>query len=617
MTDSWSIADGYWDTAGVWQPTLEPTRVALRRAMGADEHPGGPPLFVTPWCVRQGSTPNLNSPADLFLEDGTELRAMSVLPPDLPIGYHDLVPRDGGPKTRLVVSPGACPLPERSWGWQVQLYALRSNDSWGIGDLGDLRRLNGWAASRGARVTMINPLHAATPTLPQQNSPYYSSSRVFRSPLYLRVEEVQGAGDVMVASELDHLATLGRALNTATRIDRDAIFRLKNNALRAVHRRFTGSPEFDAFRRERGPLLRSYATFAALAEHHGCGWPAWPSEHRRPDTAAVGAFAGERAHDIEFYEWCQWQLERQLAAAAGAGTAVIGDLAVGFDPSGADAWIWQDALALGCRVGAPPDGFNASGQDWGLPPFIPWKLASLGYAPFVETVRAAFAHIGGLRIDHVMGLFRLYWIAPGADPRTGTYVSYPATALLDILAIEATRAGAFAVGEDLGTVQDEVRDELRRRNVLSTRLVWFETEPPSAFVPEALASVTTHDLPTIAGVWTGADLAAQRSLGLTVNDDAEDWFRSRLTNASGLTDADDIDDVIVETYRALGASPSLLATASLDDALAVPDRPNFPGTTDEWPNWRIALPRPLEAIELDPLTRRVCEAFSSVRPIVQ
>jgi 4-alpha-glucanotransferase len=294
----------------------------------------------------------------------------------------------------------------------------------------------------------------------------------------------------------------------------------------------------------------------------------------------------------------QWLLDDQLAT-AGADIALLGDLAIGFDPGGADAWVWQDVVAHGVRVGAPPDAFNEAGQDWGLPPFVPWKLRAVGYDPLVQTLRAALEHCGALRVDHVMGLFRLFWIPEGGEPSDGTYVGFPATDLLDIVALESARAGAVIVGEDLGTVEDEVREELADRGVLSYRLVWFENEPPEAFPVQALAAVTTHDLPTIAGAWSGSD------------EHADDEQRARLLEVTDLPRTAEVSDVVVAAHARLAEAPSMVVTATLDDALCVEERPNLPGTTTERPNWSLALPKVLDDIVKDPVVARVAAALST------
>jgi 4-alpha-glucanotransferase len=579
---AWGIDAGYWDTTGQWREVPPESLAALAGAMGAgdaDQPPTGPPM----WFVRAGHPEFLQGPADLVLEDGTTRAGVDALPPDLPPGYHELQPLDGGPPTRLVVTPRRCHLPAdlHTWGWAVQLYAARSQGSWGIGDLGDLRRLQRWAADSGAGVLAVNPLHAAGPAFPQEASPYYPTSRCFRSPLYLRIEEVPGAP--LVGDVIDRLANLGRALDADRHIDRDRVWALKRQALEACFATFAGDRGHDAFVREQGAALQRFATFCALADVHGNSWSTWPTELRHPDAPAVaGAVDPER---VRFHGWLQWLLDEQLARTTDL--PVIHDLAVGFDPGGADAWAWQDLLALDASVGAPPDEFNPDGQDWGLPPFVPWKLRRSGYEPFIQTVRSCLRHAGGLRVDHVMGLFRLFWLPAGGGP--GGYVRYPAPDLLDILALESHRAGAFVVGEDLGTVEDDVRAELHERGVLSYRLEWFESGPPASYPEQALAAITTHDLPTIAGVWSGADQQA-------------DELRDRV--AQGAT----VEDAIVSTYRALADAPSRVLLATLEDAFAVTERPNQPGTVQPT-NWSTALPEPIETLERSPTAAAIAEAL--------
>jgi 4-alpha-glucanotransferase len=296
--------------------------------------------------------------------------------------------------------------------------------------------------------------------------------------------------------------------------------------------------------------------------------------------------------------WLQWLLDVQLERAGAGGAAIVHDFAVGVDPGGADAWLWNDVIVGEMAVGAPPDEFNTRGQDWGVPPFDPWKLRAAGYRPFIETIRSILRHAGGIRLDHVMGLFRLFWLPRGTSPTKGTYVRYPAHDLLDIVALESHRAGAYVVGEDLGTVEDWVRHELWERDVLSYRLLWFEREPPERWPVKALAAVTTHDLPTIAGLWTGSDLEAQRAVGAHPNEEAVAATRAHLQEVSGVSSPEaPVEEVVAGAHRALGRAACLLVTASLEDALGVEERPNMPGTVDEWPNWSIALPLPLEELE--------------------
>jgi len=418
------------------------------------------------------------------------------------------------------------------------------------------------------------------------------------------VEEVDGAA---VAGEaVTRAAEAGRALLTDRRIERDAVWTLKREALEACFAVAGGDPRFVSWRAAAGPPLEGWARWCALAERHGGDWRVWPAALRRPDGAAVAEKAEALAERAAFFAWLQWQLQRQVEAVP---LPVVHDLAVGFDPGGFDAWAWQDLLALEARIGAPPDEFNRAGQDWGLPPFVPWRLRRVSFGPFIETLRAVLHGAGGLRVDHVMGLFRLFWVPPGAGPADGAYVRYPADDLLDLLALESTRAGAVIVGEDLGTVEAGVREELAARAVLSMRLLWFEDDPPQAWPERALALVTTHDLPTIAGVWTGSDLEDQRAAGVPAFEEGATHLRRRLAARTGLPDVAAVEDVVVAAHRSLAAAPSALVGATLEDALRVPERPNMPGTVDSWPNWSLALPVPLEEVEADPTVEAVADGL--------
>jgi 4-alpha-glucanotransferase len=606
VTDAWSIADGYEDARGVWHPLAPATRAALRTAMGA-EGEAPPPARVM--VVRAGERRAVPTPARIALEDGGRLDVDHALPADLPLGYHSLSTRQSDEPTLLIVAPPRCPVPtQRGWGWAAQLYATRSTESWGIGDLADLRRLGRWARRLGAAMVLINPLGAALPLATQQASPYCASTRRFLNPLYLRVEQIPGAA--ALGADVARLASIGQALNRERLIDRARVFALKMDALERLWARDAGrDPEFERYVREGGTSLRDFAVFSALAERYQGGFRAWPPEYRRPDAPAVATFAAAQAQRVRFHQWLQWRLDAQLARAS-AETRVVQDLPIGVDPDGADAWVWQDALATGTSVGAPPDRYVKRGQDWGLPPFIPHRLAALGYRPFIETIRAALRHAGGLRIDHVMGLFRLFWIPAGSAPAEGGYVRYPADDLLAIVALESHRAGAFVVGEDLGTVETGVRERLAAHGVLSCRVMWFEEGPTSKYPRLAMAAVTTHDLPTIAGLWMGTDLAEQHALGLEPNETALAAIRARLAAATGTPPRRPAEDVIPAAHRLLAEAPSLLLTATLEDALAVRERPNVPGTSGERPNWSIALPVPLETLETTPLALRIADALA-------
>ncbi len=508
---------------------------------------------------------------------------------------------DGPPPVRAAASDPrpTCPLPRgRRWGWSVQLYAVRSRRSWGIGDLRDLRTLARWSRARGASFLLLNPLHAALPEPDlQQASPYSPSSRCARNPLYVAVE----AGDAA-----QRVTAFER--NAAARVDRGAVLAAKLDVLEEEFARFEGDADFDRFLAETNPAMHGYAVFCTIHEEQRRPWQQWPSPLRHPSSPTIAAFAAAHAARVRFHEWVQWRLDRQLRD-AGSEIALVQDLAVGVDPSGADAWQWQDAVADGVRVGAPPDEFNQAGQDWGIAPFDPWALRAGGFEPFRRTLRTALRHAGGVRIDHVMGLFRLWWIPEGMDPTQGTYVHYPAADLLDIVATEARRAGAWVVGEDLGTVEEEVREALAARNVLSYRLLWFETDRPSTYPRRSLAAVTTHDLPTVAGLWTGTDLERQRTLGVEPNIESTRQIRARLAACGNLDDDAPVEEAVVAAHRLLADAESVAVVATLEDALAVAPRPNMPGTTHE-DNWSVPLPIPLEDVMTHPLVLQVADVLS-------
>jgi 4-alpha-glucanotransferase len=613
-TDPFGIDNLYHDALGTEHVVSDDTHAAILKAMGLPEDATTLPTDASEAVrVLEPDAPPearaLAEPAEVALEDGSTRTVDRELPADLPLGYHRLRARSGG-ETLLIVSPGRCFLPSdlRTWGFAAQLYATRSRASWGIGDLADLARLGRWAAGLGAGIVMVNPLSAPAPVAPIEPSPYYPSSRRFRNPLYLRIEEVPGFDTL--GADRERLSAAGRALDDGHRIDRDAIFRLKMEALDKIFGSFQGDGAFDRFWTEQGDALTQFGTYCALAERHGKDWRAWPAEYRRPDGPEVRRFVTEYARRVRFFAWIEWQVDRQLADAARA-IPIMTDLPIGLDIAGADAWCWQDLMARDVSVGAPPDEFNAAGQDWGLTPFIPFKLRAAGYRPFIETIRAGLRHAGALRIDHVMGLFRLFWIPRGLGlgAKGGTYVRANADELLAIVALESQRARAFVVGEDLGTVEPGVRERMAEERMLSYRLLYFEPSPPPKYPELALSSVTTHDLATVAGLWTGADVEAQRRIGLAPNEPGMQALRDRLADLGDIDQSAPVEEAIEKTHRALAAAPSRVLLATLDDALAVAERPNMPGTVTEWPNWSLPLPKMIEEIEEADLPRRLAAAL--------
>lgn len=612
-TNAWGIDLSYEDALGKWHDTPDESVTAILQAMGAEANSQAPPEDDSVIVVRKGEQRPLRSRATIILESGETRKCDKRLPADLPTGYHTLTfdgDADKNP-SRLIVSPGTCWLPAdlETWGWAVQLYAARSRESWGIGDFADLDRLAAWSSTDlGAGMLLVNPLSAATPVAPQQDSPYYPTSRRFFNPLWLNIAWVAG-GDSKQIAQLDPIAQQARALNAKRLIDRNKVFELKMQALDLLWGDFAGDAAFDAFCAEHGADLDCFARFCALAEHFKSGWHTWPEQYRHPRAEAVSEFAREHEGRVRFHKWLQWLLDTQLARCAKR-IALMQDLPIGCDPDGADAWAWQDYIAKGIGVGAPPDEFNTQGQDWGLPPFVPWKLRAAGYEPFIQTIRAAFRNCGGLRIDHVMGLFRLFWIPNGVSAAKGAYVRYNPDEMLAIVALESERAKAYVVGEDLGTVEEGAREKLGAHGVLSYRLLWFEKDGPETYPREALSALTTHDLPTVAGLWTGSDLKKQSELGLKPNEKGTAEIVDRLKTSAELKSNAPLEEVVAGAYELLSKAPSRILTAALDDCLCVEERPNVPATmSDKNPNWSIGLPKPIEEIMAAELPQRIAAAL--------
>lgn len=595
-----------------------------------------------------------------FHLDGREVgEASFLLPADLPVGYHRVHLRSGDHRTStaLIITPDWLGLPDRlgarrAWGLATQLYSVRSRQSWGIGDLHDLGDLALWSASaHGADYLLVNPLHAACLPGPGgsggriEPSPYLPTSRRFVNPLYLRVEAVPEYADLPKRGRVRDLrARVQRRAARLDTIDRDGIWAAKCAALRLIHAvpRSAGRElAYAAFRAREGRDLDDFATWCALADKYGTDWYRWPKSVRHPDAPGVAAFAAKNATAVDFHRWLQWQLDEQLAAAqsqatrAGMALGIMHDLAVGVHPTGADAWALQDALALGVTAGAPPDEFNQLGQDWSQPPWRPDRLDELEYRPFRALIQAVLRHAGGVRIDHIIGLFRLWWIPEGRPPTEGTYVRYDHEAMIGIVALEAQRAGAVVVGEDLGTVEPWVRDYLLLRGILGTSILWFEQDeatgaplPAERWREYCLSSVTTHDLPPTAGYLAGDHVQLRDSLGLLTRPvEVEQEAASRELSAwlgelrrVGLLDdgADSPEQVMLALYRYLGRTPSRLLGVALTDAVGDRRTQNQPGTTDEYPNWRVPLTGPdgrpvlLEAVYTD---ARAAELLDAVRTV--
>jgi 4-alpha-glucanotransferase len=546
--------------------------------------------------------------------------ARFVLPDDLPTGYHRLRARSGEATAEglLVLAPDRLELPpelaSQAWGLMTQLYSVRSRESWGIGDFGDLASLGRWGAGLGAEFVLVNPLHAAEPVPPVEDSPYLPTSRRYLNPLYVRVTDLPELAG-LPAADRARVEALGAGPfdDGLGLLDRQASYAAKLAALDIVHA-VPRSPERErelaAFCDREGPELRQFATWCALAED--LAGQEWPAELRDPASPAVAAAAERLADRVDFFVWLQWvadqQLESAQAAAVDAGMTIglVTDLAVGVHPAGAEVWTLGPALARGLTVGAPPDAFNQIGQNWSQPPWRPDVLAELGYAPYRAVLRAALRHAGGLRIDHVMGLFRLWCIPEGASAAEGAYLRYDHEAMVSILLLEAERAGAFVVGEDLGVVEPFVRDYLAGRGVLGTSILWFEMDddrprPPETWRELCLATVTTHDLPPTAGYLAGEHVRLRDSLGLltrsveeelAVSEQERETFLAELRARGLLAEGASEEETVAALHALLTRSPSRLLGVAVTDLVGDRRTQNQPGTHREYPNWRVPLSGP-------------------------
>ncbi|URN05935.1 4-alpha-glucanotransferase [Actinomadura madurae] len=568
---------------------------------------------------------------------------------DVPPGWHHLRVRRGPTwlYTTLLVAPDSLRPPPRAWGFTAQLYSVRSSASWGLGDLRDLVDLATWSGRElGAGFVLVNPLHATEPVPPVGPSPYSPMSRRFPSPIYLRIEDMPEYAR-LPAEDRERFGALAAKLRAEEGLlDRDAVWAAKLEAFEAMYRvRQEGDPGFEEFRRREQGALGDFSTWCAISEEQGTtDWRRWPSRlHNARDRGVLEAREYDRR--AAFHEWLQWRLDGQLADAqraardAGMAVGIVHDLAVGVPHGSADTWMYGSLCAPGISVGAPPDEFNQRGQDWGQQPWRPGALADSAYRPFREMAAAALRHAGGIRLDHAMQVSRLWWVPEGASPAEGTYVRYDREALLGCLAWEAERFGAVVVGEDLGTVEPELREELADRGVLGTSLLWFERDaggrpkPPGQWRELSLATVGTHDMPPIAGFAHGDHIALRDRLGLLTRSRAEeeDDHRRRLDDWLAVLHAQDLlrsapadvmraledgsaaydEEIVTALHDFLTRTPARLVGISLADAVGERRTQNQPGTTDEYPNWRVPLAdRDGEPVLLDDLrTGRALRLF--------
>lgn len=549
-------------------------------------------------------------------------RATFQIPGDLPLGWHRIEATTSGRRGRgwVVVTPARIEVPdqvrrERPWGLAAQLYSVRSQRSWGIGDFADLGDLCALAAIReGADFMLINPLHAGEPVPPLEPSPYLPTSRRFLNPLYIRVEDIPEVAYVpsQQRAVIEWESERPRRENdNVDLLDRNGSWRIKMAALEQVFeapRSAARQARFEAFCLREGQPLEEFAAWCAIAEAHK-GLP-WPDELRNPRSRAVEAWVDEHSERVLFYAWLQWIADEQLARAqadakdAGMSIGVMTDLAVGVHPFGADAWSLGRVLAAGMEVGAPPDMYNQHGQNWSQPPWQPRALEASAYLPFRDVVRAAVRHAGALRVDHILGLFRQWWIPVGHSPRDGVYISFDHDAMIGILALEAHRAGTIVIGEDLGTLEPWVSDYLNTRGLLGTVVAVFEKQhdgsptPPEHYRADALVSVTVHDLPPTAAFLQGEHIATRQELGLLTGDAADeraesdrqrDLMVAYLRERGWLIEDWNEDDLVAGVHRLAMNSPALLTAVSLTDAVGERRSQNHPGTHTEYPNWQVPL----------------------------
>ncbi|WP_405812358.1 4-alpha-glucanotransferase [Streptomyces sp. NBC_01520] len=658
------VATGYRTDRGREMTVSRDTLVAVLASCGIDAstpaaaeaalaaHRAERARRLVPPCVvvrgPRGARPALPAGArtEVVCADG---RVRSLDEP-LPVGRHTLYVERAGLRDSavLLVAPERLKTPEHSWGFLVQLYFLLSRRSWGMGDLGDLGDLASWAGrDLGADFVQLGPLHAMEPGALPDPSPYRPSSRRFPDPMHVRVEAVVEFAHLADGSlrRVGELASRAAALNSAV-LDGDALIRreevreLKHRALREVFevpRSPAREAAFAAFLAREGDELTDFATWCALADVRGPAWRSWPAGLRDPRSAAVAEARRELAGSVAFHTWLAWITDEQLGGAqraareAGMSVGLVHDLAVGVAPEGADAWALRHCLAEGMSVGAPPDDFNPLGQDWGQPPWRPDALAAEGYLPFARLLRAGMRHAGALRVDHVMGLFRLWWVPEGRPPAEGTYVRYDGEAMLAVLTAEAEAAEAFVIGEDLGTVEPGVREELAARGIVGTAVQRFEYEggsegrlgplPPERWRENCMATLTTHDLPSTAAWLSGEHVELRASLGLLTRPEEQEKAEAAEERDGWIAELERLgllpdpagEVAALHTYLCL--TPARMIGVWLPDTVGDRRPQNLPGTAGVHPNWCLPMsdehgrPVPLDDLSAVPLVHHLARSF--------
>ena len=612
-----------------WRRTLPPTIVARQGGgyMFPVHVPDGSWVNVQ-WVLedgRKGPCDQVDRYVAPRMIDGELVgRATFDVPHWLPLGWHRLVATvEGGhvESATLIIVPNTLSLPllessRRVWGVNAQLYSTRSASSWGIGDAADLADLAAVCADKGADFLLVNPVHASQPVSPLETSPYLPVSRRWLNPIYIRPESIEEYASLPQASRVTIEQLRDETRQFATRddlIDRDCSWEAKSKALEiifAAPRSYHRQSQLDRFIERGGSELSNYALWCALVEREGT--IELPEDLARSSAPRVELERLELADRVDFYQWCQWVAAEQLehaqhvAREVGMEIGIMADLAVGVHPYGSEKWSRPELFASGMSVGAPPDVYSQQGQNWSQPPWSPRSLAESGYLPLRDMVRAALANAGAVRIDHILGMFRLWWIPDGGAATEGTYVYYDHEAMMGVILLEAQRAGAVVIGEDLGVVEPWVRDYLRERGVLGTSVVWFEKEGggwplrPEHYRDRALAAVNIHDLPPTLGYIRGIQTTLRSELGL-LTDDIEtvragdrlelEQVSARLLEYGCIDGAEPSEREIVEgLYRYVAKTPSKLVVASLVDAVGDVRPQNMPGTgADQYPNWCVPL----------------------------
>lgn len=605
---------------------------------------------------------NETYPAKLALETG-EMRDISLspargrlrVPAVSEIGYHRL--RLDNREIVLAVAPSRCYTIEdivpdaRLWGVAAQVYGLRSPNDGGIGDAAGIAALAESLGRRGADALALSPLHALFTADPTRFGPYAPSTRLFLNPLHSSPGLVFGEDLVARALAEAGLETESRRLEEMPLIDWPAAAHVKQQLLRDLFAWFMASDahgplrlDLAHFRANGGELLAQHAVFETLHAVQSANgvrdWRRWPVDLRDPASAAVAVFAASHGEEVEFHCFLQWLADRSLAIAqtrahdAGMRIGLIADLAVGMDPSGSHAWSRQGDVLNGLCIGAPPDLFNPLGQDWGLTSFSPRALVNGGFAPYLATLRAALRNTGGVRIDHAMGLTRLWLLPEGADPADGAYLTYPLADLLRLMALESRRHRAVVVGEDLGTLPAGFQETLETAGVHGMRVLWFERNqygftPPGAWSHSAVAMTTTHDLPTAAGWWHGSDITTRANcnrlgVGVLEADVAKERASDRLALWHAFVAADvahgtepspeTTQPAVDAALEFIAATPSPLCLLPMEDLIGVEEQPNLPGTIDQHPNWRRRLPATAEALMDEPQVAARIRRLAAKRP---